>query len=266
MNTSNKRRLFYSYNQKDYFQIFSFTQEKDGSIYCKWPDFSESKWLRFVDTKNGIATEIINTPPGSEKLSLHGSGVVKFRKSGVLLDSGRIKGLRLLNTKINIIGPRHLFTALISEPKYLPSSKFMNRLSDSFISAYEHKPFVIMFFAMPQRPIPLQINFMPNFDIDFFGSDFLKNIGCGLFSLSRHDVVWFAYKTKDLTKWPKYSYIFYYDGFMVPIFIARKIDSNLSRMESMTIVLKEPKYELHENRLSLILPFPGPEEIGEVGL
>ena len=260
----NKRRLFYSCNQKDYFQIFSFTQEKDGSIYCRWPDFSESKWMRFVNTERGIIVENIDTPSNSEKLSLHGSGVTKFRKSGVLIDPERIEGLHLLNAKENIIGPRHLFTALTSEPKHLPVSKFMNRPSDSMICAHEHKPFVIMFFAIPQRPIPLQIQFMPNFNIEFFGDDFLKNIGFGSFSLWHHDVLWFTYKTKDLTRWPKNSQIFYHDGFMVPIFIARKTDATSSVKELMTVVLKKPEYELQDNNLSLILPFPDPKEIAAV--
>ncbi len=261
MNKPNSRRLFYTHNQKEYFQIFSFIQEKDGSIYCSCPDFSKSKWVSFVNTDNGIATKIVDTPISSKKLSLHGSGVVKFRKSDMSFDSERIKGFHLLNIKENIIGPRHLFTAFICEPNYLPASKFMNRKSDVPINAHEHKPFVIMFFAIPQRPIPLQINFMPNFNIDFFEEDFSKNIGCDVFSLSHHDVIWFAYKTKYLTKWPKYSHIFYYDGFMLPIFIAKQNDSSETHEKSMSVVLTKPKYELQGNNLNVIVPFPDPNEI-----
>ena len=211
-------------------------------------------------TEKGAVIKIADTPATSEKLSLHGSGVVKFRQSDGSFDPERVKGYFLLKNKEKEVAPRHLFTGFMSEPKYLPESRFGNRKSDIEIIAHEHKAFVIVFFTIPQKKIPLEINFNPIFDIDLFGEDFAKNIGFGSFSLSYHDVLWFAYKTKDIIKWPRQSHVFYYDGFLVPLFIGRKNDTD-SKYRAMVAVLQEPHYKYKNNNLRITLAFPRAEDI-----
>lgn len=260
MNLPNRRRLFYSFNKRDFFQIFTFAQEKDGSIYCQWPSFRDTKWVGFDTIDNLPNIKITDTPMTSEKLSLHGSGVVKFKQNDGRVDPERIKGQFLLKNEKDQIAPRHLFTSFMCEPKYLPLSGYSNRKSDTEILANEHQPFVIAFFAIPQQKTPLQISFNPIFNIDLFGEDFAKNIGFGNFSLASHDIIWFAYKTMNITNWPKYNHIFYYDGYFVPLFIGQNSENSPGpKYHALIAVLQEPCYEFFDGNLRITLPFPSPE-------
>jgi hypothetical protein len=183
-NKPNARRIFITQNKTDYFKIFSFVQEEDGSIYCHWPNFSTTKWISVTNHSNELKLSISDTPINSPKLSLHGSGVVKFKQNDFSTDENRIKGSHLINFEHSQIGARHLFTSLICEPKDLsPNSPFGKRPSDSPIYTHALKPFVLACFAIPQQTIPLKLHFQPSFNIDLF-EDFSKDIGFGNFWIS----------------------------------------------------------------------------------
>ena len=256
-----KRRVFYSHNRADYYQTFSFVQEKDASIYCKWPGFNETKWIGFEVTEKGPAIAVADTPITSEKLSIHGSGIAKFRQEKRQFDPQRIKGHFLLDLSKKRIAPRHLFTGFMAEPKCLPKSPFGNRKTDTPIYASEHTPFAIVFFAVPQQQTPLRIGLEVACDIGFMGKDVPMKSGSGLFSLSHHDIFWFIYKTAFMDNWPKRNHIFYYDGFLVPLFIGQKFDGNSERA-AIVAVLQEPQYTLIGNDFRLKITFPEPRDIG----
>jgi hypothetical protein len=253
-NKPNKRRVFISSNRTNFFKIFSFVQEEDGDIYCHWPNFSSTKWLYVSSHEEELNMQIANTPENSQKLSLHRSGVVKFKQREQEKDLSRIKGNHLLNFERNEIGARHLFTSFLSEPQDLsPNSPFGNRPSDSPIFCDEIKPFTIMFFAIPQQTIPVRIHFHPSFNIDYF-EDFKKDLGFGNLSLAYHDIFWFAYRTKNMKKWPKHTHVFYHDGHLVPLFLGgAQIEEKLA---TMNIALQEPTYKLEGSDLYITLAFP----------
>lgn len=216
-NKPNKTRIFITQNKEDYFKIFSFEQKKDGSIYCGWPSFSDTKWISVTENSNELKLRISETPSNSSKLSLHGSGVVKFKQNDFATDENRIKGSHLINFERSQIGARHLFTSFICEPTDLsPDSPFGKKSGDSPIYTHALKPFVLACFAIPQQATPLKIHFQPSFSIDLFEQDFSKDIGFGNFSLAYHDIFWFAYRTKNMDRWPKSTHIFYHDGFFCP--------------------------------------------------
>ncbi|PKL30808.1 hypothetical protein CVV43_05275 [Candidatus Saccharibacteria bacterium HGW-Saccharibacteria-1] len=52
MDSYPKRRIFINKGEEHY-QVFSFKQERDGSIYCASPDFSEAKWISYEYTPSG---------------------------------------------------------------------------------------------------------------------------------------------------------------------------------------------------------------------
>jgi hypothetical protein len=225
-------------------QIFSFTQRPDGSIYCSSPDFANAKWLSLQETDNGpqtITTEAI----GAGKISFHATGMVTVRAHNDPNEHKLIvKGNHLLNKEKGLIGTRHLFTIFMEEPKYKPeSSQLFNRESDYCMEANEElKPLVLVFFAVPQQGITLDFQFNLHMDdMVHIPNDVL---GLHRFSLRYHDVFWFAYRTKHMTEWPKYSHICYHDGYTFPIFIGTGIGAY--RLE-----FRQPKYSLIDKKFTI---------------
>lgn len=213
----NHRRIFIN-NGKQLYQIFSFQQHKDGSIYVGWPGFSETKWITNIVTNKGPLGVLFSSEEEG-KLSIHGSGMATFRSHNDSKEHNLIiKGNHLLNKEKNIAGARHLFTAFIKEPIYVPISPAFNRKSDYAIESKEKlTPCFIIFFAIPQTGV--NINFEFSLSIDEMNNIPGDMLGGHLFSLRYHDLFWFAYRTKHMDVWPKHTIICYDDGFKVPIFI-----------------------------------------------
>jgi hypothetical protein len=239
-----KRRIFIRAKDR-VFQIFSFAQAPDGSIYCSSPDFSDAKWLSVEITENGpqvISTEVI----GQGKISFHGSGMVAVRPNDDLKGHRLIiKGNHLLNKNEGKIGARHLFTVFMKEPQYNPeASHLFNRESDYCLETKEElKPLVLVFFAVPQQGIT--INFQFNLHMDDMVNIPNDVLGLHGFGLRYHDVFWFAYRTKHMEKWPKHAHVCYLDGFIFPIFIGT--GPGAYRLE-----YRQPQYSLNGKEFTII--------------
>jgi hypothetical protein len=179
--------------------------------------------LSLKETENGaqiITTEAI----GEGKISFHASGMVTVRayddpKGHDLI----VKGNHLLNKDKSVIGARHLFTVFMKEPKYIrESSKLFNRDSDYCMEANEElMPLILIFFAVPQQGFSVDFRF--SLHIDDMVHIPHDALGLHGFSLRYHDVFWFAYRTKHITKWPKHSHFCYHDGYTFPVFIGTGI-------------------------------------------
>ncbi len=242
-----KRRVFITDGSENY-QIFDFIQNKnEGSIYVSSPNFSEIKLLA-ISTDQGKPQISIIDSPGDGKLSLHASGMVSIRnytdiKSRKLV----VFGNYLLNLEKNVAGVRHLFTIYIAQPKHTPASPALNRKSDYLInSSKELSPLAIIFFAVP-RILNLTVGIQAGFNIDDLDS-IPPDGGMGIIELPYHSIMWFAYKTKYMNKWPKHPIVCYYDGYTVPTFIGT--GEGEFRME-----LYNPTYKLTENELTINLAF-----------
>lgn len=238
-----KRRVFIRSKGK-VFKIFSFAQERDGSIYSFSPDFADAKWLSIQNTEEGpqlIGVEAI----GEGKVSLHGSGIVSIRPNddpkGHKL---RVNGNYLKDDKKKAIGLRHLFTVLMKKPKHQPeTSQLVNRPSDYCIEANEVlKPTILVFFAVPQKGVTVNFEFSISMDDLVNGPNDFR--GFGLFGLRYHDVIWFAYRTRYMEAWPKQAHICYLDGFTFPIFVG--IAPGIFRLE-----YRQPEYSLDDNKLTI---------------
>lgn len=243
MDSYPKRRIFINKGEERY-QIFSFKQENDGSIYCASPDFSNAKWISYENTPSGSfirTTEAI----GDGKISLHGRGITAIRNNNNPKDHKLIiKGNKLLNKERTEVGARHLFTAFLKEPDYLPkNSPALNRQSDySMQYNNELRPFVLVFYAIPQQGISVDFQFSLQIDeMDNVPDDFLGMHG---FGLKYHDVIWFAYRTKNMDKWPKYTHFSYQDGYSVPIFVG-------TGPQEFRLEFRQPKYILDGKVLTI---------------
>lgn len=238
------RRVFINNGDK-FYQIYSFSQSVDGSIYCSSPDFATAKWFGITPENSEYNLQFADNI-GDGKISIHGSGIASIRPH---LDPHNrqiiIKGNKLLNQEKNERGVRHLFTSFIKEPSYIPlNSPVFNRLSD-FIMKYngELRPFVLVFLAIPQTN--LELSFQISIDIDFLNripDDMF--LGHANISLRYHNVYCYAYRTINMEKWPKYSHYVYSDGYVFPIFIG--IEPNL-----LIVYARMPTYQIEQNILSI---------------
>lgn len=232
-----KRRIFINKGDER-FQIFSFRQEKDGSIYASSPTFADAKWISFQHSPQGpilVTTEAI----GTGKLSIHGTGMAGVRNNNDPHEHKLvIEGNQLLNIDQNEVGARHLFTVFMDEPSYLPSdSPVFNRQSDYSMQANEDlKPFVLVFFAVPLQAGSIDFRFSLHEDeMINIPNDIL---GMHTFALKYHNVIWFAYRTKNMDKWPKYAHFSYQDGNSVPLFIG-------TGPQAFRLEFRMPKYEIN---------------------
>lgn len=240
------RRIFLR-NKEEFFKLFSFVQNSDGSIYVGWPGFSDTDWCSVELTSSGGVKPIRVDSIPEGKLSIHGSGITAFRAHNTPGEHQlRIKGSQLLNVEKGQIGARHLFTFFSKKPvnAQVDSPPF-NRRSDYVIDTKEFEPSVTLFFAIPQVPGGLQSSFQVSFSMDD-----LKTIppsgGGGHFNLLHHDIFWYTYTTKYMDDWPRKNQVFYYDGFLVPIMIGT--GRGAYRLE-----LRMPQYSLQGNLLSIIV-------------
>jgi hypothetical protein len=225
-------------------QIFTFTQNRDGSIYCSFPDFADAKWLSIQATDDGL--HLIGTKAiGSGKASFHGSGMVAVRSNSDPKGHRLVfKGNHLLDKKKGTAGMRHLFTIFMKEPTHYPeTSPLFNRNSDCCMEANEElRPLVLVFFAVPQKGIVVKFEFgIHERDLVNFPEDIL---GLSKFGLRYHDVIWFAYRTRYMEKWPKEAHICYLDGHTFPIFVGA--GPGVLRLE-----YRRPQYSLSNHELSI---------------
>jgi len=176
---------------------------------------------------------------GDGKLNIHGCGIATFRshdrpKNHSLI----INGNRLFDKEKKTAGARHLFTTFMNKPTFIPNSPALNRKSDYPIQTNEElSPYVIMFFAIPQSQTGFKINFEFSLSIDEMNNIPGDMLGGNLFSLRYHDLFWFAYRTKNMTNWPKNKLVCYDDGFKVPVFVG--LEDQQYRLE-----YRNPKYSL----------------------
>lgn len=244
-NQSDKRRMFINKDETIY-QVLSFSQHKDGSIYCSMPEFINTRWLSFRLSKDGKTPEMVgvDSPPEDGKFSMHGSGMLTFRTHkdhhGHTLI---IKGHPLLSIEKGKIGIRHLFTYFPTEPKCLPVSPAYNRESDYVLKKTgELRPFAMTFFAIPSKEnlaVKFEISFLAN-DIEAMPPD----VAFGNFALSHHNIVWVYYRTKYMDNWPEQTHIWYFDGHAVPILIGT--DQGTGRIE-----LRNPSYKLDDHEVQI---------------
>jgi hypothetical protein len=247
-----KRRIFIKAKDR-VCQLFSFIQTDDGSIYCSSPDFADAEWLSVEFTEEGLQ-KIASEEIGKGKISFHSSGMVAIRANDDIHGHKLIvKGNYLLNKSEGVIGARHLFTIFMKEPQYKPEdSPLFNRGSDYCLETTEElKPFVLVFFAVPQQGITI------DFQIDFHMDDMVNIpndiLGLHGFGLRYHHVFWFAYRTRHMENWPKHAIITYHDGFSFPIFIGTGIGAY--RLE-----YRQPQYSLVDNRLTILCYGDYPED------
>lgn len=242
------RRVFITKNGNHY-QVFSFTQESDGSIYCNMPEFKEIKWMSFTISNGQPELVVTDSLAEDGKMSMHATGMVTYRahsdKKGHKLI---VKGNHLLNLNRSEIGVRHLFTAYVQEPEHIPiTSPAFNRKSDYVITTGELKPFPIIFFAVPSKSISVNIN--ASFQVNDLES-IPPETGWGCFKLNHHNIVWFIYRTKYMEQWPKRTCVCYFDGSSVPIFIGDN-QNHITKEASCRIELRNPVYNFDKKKLSI---------------
>jgi hypothetical protein len=105
-------------------------------------------------------------------------------------------------------------------------------------------PYVIVFWA-----VPLIRSYAITVDGSFHVDDLEEvppNAGWGAFNLSTHAIVWFAYRTKHMERWPKNSQACYSDGHAVPLFIGT--GEGQFRLE-----YRRPSYQLEGDQLKISL-------------
>lgn len=242
MNSFSSRRVFI--NKK--FHLFTFTQEKDGSIYCSWPNFTSTKWVICKDSAEGTVA-IETSTPNNGKFTIHGSGMTGFRGHGDKYDNSIIfYGNPLVNEEKTSIGLRHLFTFQMQEPKNVPeNSPYMNRKSDYNINATQICPLILVCFAFPNHNFNFECNFTMHKDFIPWNE---KNepthyLGSDVIELKDHVIVWIAYRTINMF-WPTDSYVFYNNGYKVPVI------TGLGN-KKYSCELRNPTYSQNGNKIKI---------------
>lgn len=239
------RRIFCG-TGADQFQIFSITQNRqDGSIYFSAPGFEEIVWIVPALGENQQPVFLSYQAGGDGKLSLHGSGVTHVRpyeRSGT--NGISIRGNELRSRDGDRLGARHLMTILPSEPKHRPNSPPGARQSDGVITTKYWHPYVIIFWAVPASQ-PLTVNIQSSFEVDDL-EEVPPNSGWGGFSMVHHSIVFFAYRTKHMERWPLNSQAFYSDGHTVPMVVGTGVGK-------FRVEYRVPTYTLTNDILSIQL-------------
>lgn len=183
----------------------------------------------------------VTASPGDGKLSVHGSGVAHIQSHDSPGDNRLVvSGNFLGNASVGTLGVRHLFTVLIAGPSHLPSSLAFNRKSDYSVRAAQLMPYVLVFWAVPATS-KLEVSVQAAFHVDDLES-VPPELGLGALTLSIHAVVWFAYRTKHMHRWPAHPQVCYHDGYLVPLLIGTS--TGAYRLE-----LRKPSYALSQSKL-----------------
>jgi hypothetical protein len=211
-------RLFFG-TTDEIFQLFSVSQNaNDGSIYFSAPRFTEIMWLMPARLDEQQPVLLSYQASGQGKLSLHGSGVTHVRPyQSASPNEFAIRGNQLRALAGDSLGVRHLLTIFPAEPTHKPISPATARRTDCVITTKEWHPLVFIFWAVPLIG-SLTVHISGAFQSDDL-EEILPNSGWGAFGLALHALVWFAYRTKHMDRWPKYSQASYADGHTAPLLI-----------------------------------------------
>jgi hypothetical protein len=239
-----KMRLFMG-DGREYFQLFSLAQNADASIYFSAPLFQDIEWhmpaLGLDDKPILISYQVMECG----KLSIHGSGIVHAKAFGTAgSDKFAVHGNTLRSRDGKVLSVRHLLTIFPSEPRHKPISHAAARKTDGLMTTKQWHPYVIVFWAIPlTRSYAVTVH--SSFHVDDL-EEVPPNGGWGAFSLSAHAIVWFAYRTKHMARWPQNSQACYSDGHSVPLFIGT--GEGQFRLEYC-----HPNYELEGDQLRISL-------------
>jgi hypothetical protein len=245
MPKSTNVRLFFGTTDKT-FQIFSVSQNaNDGSIYFSAPQFAEIMWL--IPASLGQQETVLLSYQASDqgKLSLHGSGVTHVRPyQSTNPNEFTIRGNQLKARAGDTLGVRHLLTIFPAEPTHKPNSPATARRTDCVMHTKEWHPLVFIFWAVPLMP-SFRVNITGAFHSDDL-QEIPPNSGWGAFGLGLHALIWFAYRTRHMDRWPKYSQASYADGHTVPLLIGT--GPGRFRLE-----YRQPNYSLLNTDLTIAL-------------
>ena len=238
-------RIFFGTGEST-FQIFSVSQNaNDGSIYFSAPKFEDMTWLVPAVAQNQQPVLLSYQAAGPGKLSLHGSGVTHVRPyESPRPNEFSIRGNVLRAATGDMLGVRHLLTVFLSEPSHNPNSPAMARKSDYVMLTKQWHPYVIAFWAVPAAR-SVTVNVRGSFHADDL-EEIPPNGGWGAFTLALHAIIWFAYRTKHMDRWPRNTQACYSDGHTVPLLIGT--GAGAFRLE-----YRQPTYALTDDRLEIAL-------------
>ena len=242
--SSAKMRLFFG-TEAEHFQLFSVAQKADGSIYFSAPMFQNIEWRLPVMSQDGQLLLASHQVSEQGKLSVHGSGVVHVKAHETAGSNDFVVHGNILKSKDGeTLSVRHLLTVLPSEPMHKPNSPPGARKTDCVITTKLWHPYAIVFWAVPiAHPLKISIN-------GSFQADELEVVppilGWGALSLASHELVWFAYRTKHMQRWPKNSQACYGDGYVVPLFVG-------TGLGEFRLEYRQPHYSLVEDNLVISL-------------
>lgn len=256
MNKPNKRRIFITYDKINFHRIFNINQSKNGDIYCSWPNYLDTKWVYKKENEGKIEFETTSTPSDSSKLSIHNSGVVKFRHNDFQFDPLRIKGNHLVNFENKNAGLRHLFTILINDPKKnsLGESPYGSRSGDFSIIANNPNSFAIIFYAIPQLMKPLTTKIQLVFDKKNKPENNIYKIGIENFPLGFHDIAMIMYEYSP--EFPSGPIVFYDDGLRIPIPFEEEYNEK-TKLSKIKIIEQVPAFQFENNELTISISFEG---------
>ena len=245
-NPSTARTRLFLGNGLEYFQLFSIAQNAaDASIYFSAPLFEDIQWQVPAigpDQKPVLISYQVSEPG---KLSIHGSGIVHAKGFGTAgSNEFAVRGNILRSLDGNVLSVRHLLTIFPAEPRHKPNSPAGARKTDGLMTTKQWHPYVLVFWAVP-RTRSFTVNINGSFHVDDL-EEVPPNAGWGALSLSMHSLVWFAYRTRHMGRWPKNSQACYSDGHTVPLFIGT--GSGQFRLE-----YRQPNYRLEGDQLSISL-------------
>lgn len=237
-------RLFFG-NESETFQLLSIGQNADSGIYFSAPLFEDIEWRLPAIGPNQQLVLTSYQVMEAGKLSVHKTGVVHAKAFGASgSNEYAIHGNILKSLDGEVLSVRHLLTIFPSEPKHKPNSPAGARKTDGIITTKHWHPYVLVFWAVPlARSLTISVN-------GSFHADELEeappNAGWGAFSLSTHALIWFAYRTKHMQRWPKNSQAFYSDGHTVPLLVG-------TGLGQFRVEYRSPQYSLVEDKLSISL-------------
>lgn len=241
---SPKRRIFFGAGT-DNFHVFSITQNKnEGSIYFSAPVFNDIEWRAPMRNADQQLELLSYQAAGQDKLSFHASGVTHLPLESSRPVEFRVPGNKLSSDGGKNLGIRHLLTIFLSEPKHRPASPALARKSDGVMTTAQWHPYILVFWAVPATNLSTII-INCSFRVDDL-EEVPPSAGWGAFPMQQHAIVWFAYRTKHMDRWPLQSQACYSDGHTVPLFICT--DVGQFRLE-----YRQPTYTLADSHLTIAM-------------
>jgi hypothetical protein len=226
-----KRRFLISDGFRD-IHLFTFRQERDGSIYTFAPNFGEVKWLNLGADSRAEQLDL----PASGKISIHGSGISHVKARDLPSAMLRRNGIALQNDKTMQLGLRHLVSAFPTDRNAQTASLSPKRSSDVTLVKSKLVPHVFVFWAIPLL-FSLEIDGLvtctePSLDQQW-----------GVFQLRQHAVLWLSYRYPEMAHWPNECHVCVHDGLHVPLIFPA---DSAGRIE-----LRVPQYRLERPKLEI---------------